>query len=150
MLQQLSQMEKHLHEARREHTKAVVALRQAERQTQREKTRSRETLRALEDAARTEEEQLGRRLQEAERDKNLMTATLRQEGLMKAYQRNRSAAVPLPDRESEHGQSPTEAQTLVPTSAHPAKESLSSMLANLQSLGAALLSDEEEGERLNL
>uniref|UniRef100_A0A6I8RWM5 Coiled-coil alpha-helical rod protein 1 n=1 Tax=Xenopus tropicalis TaxID=8364 RepID=A0A6I8RWM5_XENTR len=94
-VQQLAQMEKHLNEARREHTKAVVALRQSERQMQREKTRNQETLRSLEDASRTREEQLSQQLREAERDKNLMIATLRQEGLLNTYQKNRTAAAQI-------------------------------------------------------
>ncbi|CAJ0948839.1 unnamed protein product [Ranitomeya imitator] len=74
--QQLAQMEKHLHEARREHTKAVVTFRQTERQMQREKARSQETISTLEDAARVREEQLTRQLRDAERDKNLMMVRL--------------------------------------------------------------------------
>ncbi|XP_056397247.1 coiled-coil alpha-helical rod protein 1-like isoform X2 [Hyla sarda] len=73
--QQLAQMEKHLHDARREHTKAVVALRQSERQMQREKARNQETISTIEDAARVREEQLTRQLCDAERDKNLMTVS---------------------------------------------------------------------------
>ncbi|XP_071979017.1 coiled-coil alpha-helical rod protein 1 [Engystomops pustulosus] len=135
--QQLAQMEKHLHEARREHTKAVVTLRQTERQMQREKTRNKETISTLEDAARVREEQLSRQLREAERDKNLMVATLRQEGLLASYQKTRMMAIQSVDvGKEEKEQRPTPA----------VKESVSSMLATLQSLGASVLADEEDDE----
>uniref|UniRef100_A0A8C5QPZ5 Coiled-coil alpha-helical rod protein 1 n=2 Tax=Leptobrachium leishanense TaxID=445787 RepID=A0A8C5QPZ5_9ANUR len=134
-MQQLSQMEKNMLEARREHTKAVVALRQSERQTQREKSRSQETLHTMEEATRLREEQLSRQLRDAERDKNLMIATLRQEGLLSAYQKNRSAAVQAAKCEKDHGGA-------VPGS----KECISAMLAGLQSLGDTLLNEEEDEE----
>ncbi|XP_063287424.1 coiled-coil alpha-helical rod protein 1 isoform X1 [Pelobates fuscus] len=142
MTQQLAQMEKHLHEARREHTKAVVALRQSERQMQREKARTQETLHTMEEAARLREEQLSRQLREAERDKNLMIATLRQEGLLTTYQKNRSSAIPSIRNEKE--QSGTDSQTPGPRPGPSSRESISAMLANLQSLGDTLLTEEEE------
>ncbi|XP_075042747.1 coiled-coil alpha-helical rod protein 1 isoform X2 [Mixophyes fleayi] len=145
--QRLSQMEKHLHEARREHTKAVVALRQTERQMQREKTRSQETMRTVEDAARLRDEQLSRQLREAERDKNLMIATLRQEGLLSTYQKTRAAAVQPTEANTNKAQRPAEAAGSGCTPA--IRESISTMLANLQSLGATLLSDDEDEEESN-
>nr|XP_054412763.1 coiled-coil alpha-helical rod protein 1 isoform X19 [Pongo abelii] len=70
--EQLSDTERRLNEARREHAKAVVSLRQIQRRAAQEKERSRE-LRHLQEEARKEEGQrLARRLQELERDKNLM------------------------------------------------------------------------------
>ncbi|PIO39888.1 hypothetical protein AB205_0016610, partial [Aquarana catesbeiana] len=148
--QQLAEMEKHLHETRREHTKAVVALRQTERQMQRERNRSQETMRTLEDATRVREEQLSRQLRDAERDKNLMIATLRQEGLFATYQKNRTVAIQSLDTHTEKGQGPTGAPGAI--GATGTKESLSNMLANLQSLGAALLKEDvdhkEEDEEL--
>ncbi|KAM4641766.1 coiled-coil alpha-helical rod protein 1 [Discoglossus pictus] len=141
-VEQLAQMEKHLHEARREHTKAVVALRQAERQSQRDKDRSQETLHTVEEAARIREEQLSKQLREAERDKNLMTATLRQEGLLATYQKNRSAV----KREVDQGHNLIGAQASGPIPTHAVKESISSMLDNLQSLGTNLLKDDDEEE----
>ncbi|XP_066437695.1 coiled-coil alpha-helical rod protein 1 [Eleutherodactylus coqui] len=142
--QQLAQMERHLHEARRGHTKAVVALRQTERQMQREKTRSQETISTLEDAARVREKQLTRQLQDAERDKNLLTATLQQEGLIASYQKNRLAAVQSTDIDEEKVQRPSEANRAASTAG--GKGSLSSMLANLQSLGASVLADNDDEE----
>ncbi|XP_075692483.1 coiled-coil alpha-helical rod protein 1 [Rhinoderma darwinii] len=142
--QQLAQMEKHLHEARREHTKAVVALRQTERQMQREKIRSQETRSTLEDATRVREEQLARQLRDAERDKNLMMATLRQEGLFASYQKTRMTAVQSKDIGSEQLKRPEDDTRASCTPA--VKESISNMLANLQSLGATVLADDDDEE----
>ncbi|XP_073405049.1 coiled-coil alpha-helical rod protein 1 isoform X2 [Dendrobates tinctorius] len=145
--QQLAQMEKHLHEARREHTKAVVTFRQTERQIQREKTRSKETINTLEDAARVREEQLTRQLREAERDKNLMMATLRQEGLFASYQKTRLSAIQSIDIGNEKVQRREEDAR---SSCTPAvKASISCMLANLQSLGATVLADDVDDDEDN-
>ncbi|XP_069799861.1 coiled-coil alpha-helical rod protein 1 isoform X2 [Dendropsophus ebraccatus] len=142
--QQLAQMEKHLHDARREHTKAVVALRQNERQMQREKTRNQEIISTIEDAARVREEQITRQLRDTERDKNLMMATLRQEGLLASYQKTRMTAVQSTDIGKEKVQRPAEDTRASCTPA--VKESISSMLANLQSLGATVLADGDEDD----
>lgn len=70
--EQLTDTERRLNEARREHAKAVVSLRQIQRRATREKERNQE-LRRLQDEARKEEGQrLTQRVQELERDKNLM------------------------------------------------------------------------------
>lgn len=53
-----------------------MALRQTERQMQRERNRSQETMRTLEDATQVRQEQLTRQLRDAERDKNLMIVSL--------------------------------------------------------------------------
>nr|XP_054346288.1 coiled-coil alpha-helical rod protein 1 isoform X4 [Pongo pygmaeus] len=91
--EQLSDTERRLNEARREHAKAVVSLRQIQRRAAQEKERSRE-LRHLQEEARKEEGQrLARRLQELERDKNLMLATLQQEGLLSRYKQQRLLTV---------------------------------------------------------
>ncbi|MGH0153702.1 UNVERIFIED_CONTAM: hypothetical protein FKN15_027379 [Acipenser sinensis] len=91
--QELREMESRLNAARREHTKAVVALRQLERQVGRERERAREAQRLLEEQKDREAQELQRRLRDSERDKNLLMATLRQEGLLTQYKRNRSAAL---------------------------------------------------------
>lgn len=101
-------------------------------------------MRTLEDATRVREEQLTRQLRDAERDKNLMIATLRQEGLFATYQKNRTVAIQSLDTHTEKGQGPTGAPGAI--GATGAKESLSNMLANLQSLGAALLKEDVDHE----
>uniref|UniRef100_M3XQ37 Coiled-coil alpha-helical rod protein 1 n=1 Tax=Mustela putorius furo TaxID=9669 RepID=M3XQ37_MUSPF len=91
--EQLLETERRLNEARREHGKAVVSLRQMQRKATREKERNQE-LRRLQDEARKEEGlRLTQRLQELERDKNFMLATLQQEGLLSRYKQQRLLAV---------------------------------------------------------
>ncbi|KAL6076511.1 hypothetical protein STEG23_013366, partial [Scotinomys teguina] len=95
--EQLSDTKRRLNEARREQAKAVVSLRQIQHKAIREKERNQE-LRRLQDEARKEEAQrLAWRVQELERDKNLMLATLQQEGLLSRYKQQRLLAV-LPSR----------------------------------------------------
>ncbi|XP_029769633.1 coiled-coil alpha-helical rod protein 1 [Terrapene carolina triunguis] len=104
--QDLSELEQRLSEARREQTKAVVALRQAERRAARDRARSQELARLQEEAKREETGRLGTRLQALERDKNLLMATLRQEGLLAQYKWNRLAAQRDPGEPVGTGQQP--------------------------------------------
>ncbi|XP_042311317.1 coiled-coil alpha-helical rod protein 1 [Sceloporus undulatus] len=128
----LSEMEKCLNEARREHTKAVVALRQAERQAVRDKARSEELAKLQESATQQEIARLEKRMQELERDKNLLMATLKQEGLLAQHRQNRRLAIRGPEESTGRtGPKP------------PSKESLFAVLDDLQVLGAAILSEEE-------
>ncbi|KAM3843828.1 coiled-coil alpha-helical rod protein 1 isoform 2-T4 [Vipera latastei] len=132
----LSDMEKALNTARREHAKAVVALRQAERQAARDKARSEELAKIQESATQQEMARLEGRLQELERDKNVLMATLRQEGLLAQYRQNRLPAVPAKSIQKA-GTTP------------PPKESLFAVLDNLQTLGAAILEEEEPDKNIN-
>ncbi|XP_054541398.1 coiled-coil alpha-helical rod protein 1 isoform X16 [Pan troglodytes] len=91
--EQLSDTERRLNEARREHAKAVVSLRQIQRRAAQEKERSQELRRLQEEARKEEGQRLARRLQELERDKNLMLATLQQEGLLSRYKQQRLLTV---------------------------------------------------------
>ncbi|KAJ7317300.1 hypothetical protein JRQ81_003462 [Phrynocephalus forsythii] len=128
----LSEMEKCLNDARREHTKAVVALRQAERQAARDKARSEELAKLQESATQQEIARLERRAQELEKDKNLLMATLRQEGLLAQHKKNRRAAI-------QGLAEPTGKSEAKPAS----KESLFAVLDDLQVLGAAILDEED-------
>ncbi|KAG8127729.1 hypothetical protein E2320_014621 [Naja naja] len=133
----LLEMEKALNTARREHAKAVVALRQAERQAARDKARSEELTTIQESATQQEMARLEGRLKELERDKNVLMATLRQEGLLAEYRQNRLLAVPAKSV-GKTGTSP------------PSKESLFAVLDDLQTLGAAILEEEECDKNTNV
>ncbi|KAM7137119.1 coiled-coil alpha-helical rod protein 1 isoform 3-T3 [Molossus nigricans] len=74
--EQLSETERRLNEARREHAKAVVSLRQIQHKATREKERNQELRRLQEEARKEEGLRLTQRLQELERDKNLMLQRL--------------------------------------------------------------------------
>eukprot|EP00062_Callorhinchus_milii_P028060 gi/632992137/ref/XP_007884941.1/ PREDICTED: coiled-coil alpha-helical rod protein 1 [Callorhinchus milii] len=71
----VAEAEKRLDEVRREHTKAVVALRQVERRSARERERAQESAERREKDRERELESLRKRLQELERDRNLLTVT---------------------------------------------------------------------------
>ncbi|XP_027294752.1 coiled-coil alpha-helical rod protein 1 isoform X5 [Cricetulus griseus] len=147
--EQLSDTKRRLNEARREQAKAVVSLRQIQHRATREKERNQE-LRRLQDEARKEEAQrVARRVQELERDKNLMLATLRQEGLLSRYKQQRLLAMlplgtdkktvrfsPQPEVSPEHG---------CPAASPPrecTKESLTALFENLQGLSEAISREE--------
>ncbi|XP_059574874.1 coiled-coil alpha-helical rod protein 1-like [Alligator mississippiensis] len=137
----LAEAEKQLSEARREHTKTVVALRQAERQAARDKARSQELARLHDEAQKEEITRLGTRLRELERDRNLLMATLRQEGLLAQFQRSRVTARKLPGEQQGPGlDAALGSSGLQP----PSQASLAALLDDLQSLGTALLREEEE------
>ncbi|XP_003228385.2 coiled-coil alpha-helical rod protein 1 [Anolis carolinensis] len=128
----LSEMEKCLNEARREHTQAVVALRQTERQAARDKARSEELAKLQESATQQEVARLEKRMQELERDKNLLMVTLKEEGLLAQHKQNRRLAIRGPEESTgKTGHKP------------PSKESLFAVLDDLQALGAAILNEEE-------
>ncbi|XP_066862618.1 coiled-coil alpha-helical rod protein 1 isoform X4 [Kogia breviceps] len=149
--EQLSESERRLNEARREHTKAVVSLRQIQRKATREKERNQE-LRRLQDEARKEEGQrLTQRLKELERDKNLMLATLQQEGLLSRYKQQRLLAVlPSPSGKGlpvESSPRPSESSAPAPPAAalctkESIKGSLSVLLDDLQGLSEAISKEE--------
>uniref|UniRef100_F7FDU9 Coiled-coil alpha-helical rod protein 1 n=1 Tax=Monodelphis domestica TaxID=13616 RepID=F7FDU9_MONDO len=141
--EQLSEMERRLNEARREHAKAVVSLRQAQRQAVRDKERNQELGRLQEEAQREEGVRLRQRLQELERDKNLMLATLKQEGLLSQYKQQRLFAIlPSPSLEP----SPGTSGTLLPTRELLKGSSLSDLLEDLQEMSEVITREEEEGD----
>ncbi|XP_059034981.1 coiled-coil alpha-helical rod protein 1 isoform X9 [Mustela lutreola] len=138
----------------------VVSLRQMQRKATREKERNQE-LRRLQDEARKEEGlRLTQRLQELERDKNFMLATLQQEGLLSRYKQQRLLAVfpSLLDKGKSAESSPWApgSSLPVPPGAAPiSKESirgsLSVLLDDLQGLSEAISKEEaiSEGDNQN-
>ncbi|XP_051852142.1 coiled-coil alpha-helical rod protein 1 isoform X1 [Antechinus flavipes] len=139
--EQLLEMERRLNEARREHAKAVVSLHQAQCQAARDKERSQELGRLQEEAQREEGFRLRQRLQELERDKNLMLATLKQEGLLSQYKQQRLFAI-LPPLSLEPG-----SEILHPTKQLLKGSYLSALLENLQEM-SEVITREEEGDNV--
>uniref|UniRef100_F7E794 Coiled-coil alpha-helical rod protein 1 n=1 Tax=Ornithorhynchus anatinus TaxID=9258 RepID=F7E794_ORNAN len=90
----LAALEKELSAARREHSKAVVSLRQVQRQAARDRERNLELRRLHEEARQEQEARTSRRLQQLERDKHLLLNTLRQEGLVSRYKQQRLTFLP--------------------------------------------------------
>ncbi|XP_041490707.1 coiled-coil alpha-helical rod protein 1 isoform X2 [Microtus oregoni] len=147
--EQLSDTKRRLNEARREQAKAVISLRQIQHKAAREKERNQE-LRRLQDEARKEEGQrLARRVQELERDKNLMLATLKQEGLLSRYKQQRLLAV-LPSGMNKKSAgcssqlvgSPDPESPATAPSRESVKGSLTVLLDNLQGLSEAISREE--------
>ncbi|TRY95236.1 hypothetical protein DNTS_023078 [Danionella cerebrum] len=139
--EKLREMEAQLNTARREHTKAVVALRQVQRQVEREKEQMKEA-----EGERTEHTlkqitHLHKQLKDKDKDCNLLMAVVQEQGLMNEYKRLRRAAI----------KTATDVQTLhrKPERSSPAPERL---LGALQALSAAVMGsseeedDEEEGQ----
>ncbi|XP_072583526.1 coiled-coil alpha-helical rod protein 1 isoform X5 [Vulpes vulpes] len=162
--EQLLETERRLNEARREHGKAgsrpgpkagAKPLRhpgipQMQRKATWEKERNQE-LRRLQDEARKEEGlRLTQRLQELERDKNLMLATLQQEGLLSRYKQQRLLAVlpSLLDKGKSVESSPRDPGSsaavplAAPTTRESIKGSLSVLLHDLQGLSEAISKEE--------
>ncbi|XP_038624670.1 coiled-coil alpha-helical rod protein 1 [Tachyglossus aculeatus] len=138
----LAALEKELSAARREHSKAVVSLRQAQRQAARDRERNLELRRLHEEARQEEEARTSRRLQQLERDKCLLLNTLRQEGLLSHYKQQRLTFLP---RLLPASGDPTD-PSVGPRPRTPTKESLVAVLDGLQSLSTAITQEEEEEE----
>lgn len=157
--EQLSEAERRLNEARREHAKAVVSLGQMQRKATREKERNQELRRLQEEARKEEGLRLTQRLQELQRDKNLLLATLQQEGLLSHYKQQRLLAVLPPlDKGGSARPSPRPAGPSAPAPPAAAlgpraatKESLSVLLDDLKSLSEAISKEEavSQGDNQN-
>ncbi|XP_077986701.1 coiled-coil alpha-helical rod protein 1-like [Glandiceps talaboti] len=134
-VEKLAEMEKRVNEVRREHTKAVVSLRQMERQLAREKERSNERLKTQEDVFQKQLSKLQSHLKDIEKDRNLLMATLRQEGLIGKYKGMRSTAATgsstgLTEMSDSNGKTKTERTEQV---------SMETVVEDLQALTAAIL-----------
>uniref|UniRef100_A0A8C6W907 Coiled-coil alpha-helical rod protein 1 n=1 Tax=Nannospalax galili TaxID=1026970 RepID=A0A8C6W907_NANGA len=134
----------------------VVSLRQIQRKATQEKERNQE-LRRLQDEARKEEGQrLTRRLHELERDKNLMLATLQQEGLLFHYKQQRLLSVLPSGMVKSLESSPQPPEFSAPGSPAAAlrsresiKGSLSALLDSLQGLSEAISKEEAVCQGVN-
>lgn len=158
--EQLLETERRLTEARREHAKAVVTLRQMQRKATLEKERNQELRRLHDEAQKEEGLRLAQRVQELEKDKNLMLATLQQEGLLSHYKQQRLLAVlpPLLDEgaPTEPSPAPVRPSASVPLAAtlytrESIRGSLSVLLDDLQGLSEAISKEEaiSQGDNQN-
>ena len=78
--EEFAKLERQFNDIRREHTKAVVALRQAERQVEREKEKSAEQLSLQQKEYEKNLEKSQSQLRHLEKERNMLMATVRQEG----------------------------------------------------------------------
>ena len=79
--EEIVQLEKQLIGVRAEHTKTVVALRQAEHQVTREKEKAKEQQSLQQKEFDMKLEQLEKQTKSLEKERNMLKATVRQEGL---------------------------------------------------------------------
>ncbi|CAG2199996.1 CCHCR1 [Mytilus edulis] len=139
--EQLADLDRQLNDAKREHTKAVVSLRQLERQTTREKERATEHLNTVEQHYTRQIEGLQQRLQTVESERNLMMATLRQEGLIGRVKNARGE--PVQFDESSESQEPEISLPRKPELSPPVKdEPITSVLEDLKSLTSTVMKDD--------
>ncbi|XP_032958452.1 coiled-coil alpha-helical rod protein 1 isoform X2 [Rhinolophus ferrumequinum] len=139
--EQLSETERRLNEARREHAKAVVSLRQIQRKATREKERNQE-LRRLQDEARKEEGlRLTQRLQELERDADLMLQRLL---AVLPSLLDKAKSVEFSPRPS--GSSAPGSPAAAPSTREPLKGSLFVLLDDLQGLSEAIAKEEDTAQ----
>lgn len=78
--EEFAKLERQFNDVRREHTKAVVALRQAERQAEREKEKSAEQLSLQQKEYEMILEKSQSQARQLEKERNMLMATVRQEG----------------------------------------------------------------------
>ncbi|XP_077867904.1 coiled-coil alpha-helical rod protein 1-like [Saccoglossus kowalevskii] len=138
-VEKLAEVEKRLNEVRREHTKAVVSLRQMERQLVREKERHAEKLKTEEEIFQKQLDKVQNQLREVETERNIVMTTLRQEGLLGKYKSSRPDALSA-DEVSTSTQEENELDT-VPTKQRTSKVTVESVVGDLQALTAAILDD---------
>ncbi|XP_069103946.1 LOW QUALITY PROTEIN: coiled-coil alpha-helical rod protein 1-like [Argopecten irradians] len=140
--EELADINRKLDDARREHTKAVVALRQLERQTNREKERSAEHLVTVETHYTKHIAQLQQQLQALEKDRNLMMATLRQEGLIGKVKATRSEPINIEEEETQTKTAISPPVLEEATDKETTEEPLESVLEDLKSLTCTVLKED--------
>lgn len=133
--EKLRDMEAQLNTARREHTKAVVALRQVQRQVEREKEQMKDVEKERTEHTHKQITHLQKQLKDKDKDCNLLLAVVQEQGLMNEYKRLRRSAIQTPEhlKQKHHPQSES--------SNPPTPESL---LGALQALSAAVMGSSEE------
>ncbi|XP_067263570.1 coiled-coil alpha-helical rod protein 1 isoform X4 [Chanodichthys erythropterus] len=133
--EKLRDIEAQLNTARREHTKAVVALRQVQRQVEREKEQMKEGERERTEHAHKQITHLQKQLKDKDKDRNLLLAVVQEQGLMNEYKRLRRSAIQTTDAQKQKHHLQSE------SSNPPTPESL---LGALQALSAAVMGSSEE------
>ncbi|CAL8362403.1 unnamed protein product [Lota lota] len=125
--ERLREMEGQLNTARREHTKAVMSLRQLDRQVTREREQGRRDQQLQIDQSQKEIQDLQRRLKETETDRNLLLASVQERGHVTEVRRARMAASR-------------------PRDATHTTETLLSVLSDLKALSSSVMDGSEEEE----
>nr|XP_019940908.1 PREDICTED: coiled-coil alpha-helical rod protein 1 [Paralichthys olivaceus] len=148
--EKLREMEVQVNTARREHTKAVMTLRQFQREKARKQDEKRET--QYLGGVHTKREVQKTQPKEMEKDKSLLMATVAERGLASEYTRVPAAASQISAAPREQQPEPSERGSSVRAKVQlPAEERLLSVLEELRTLSAAVVhsseDSEEEGEK---
>ncbi|XP_074467133.1 coiled-coil alpha-helical rod protein 1 [Sebastes fasciatus] len=145
--EKLRAMEVHVNTARREHTKAVMTLRQFEREAARKQDEMREN------QQHTKREVHNKQLKEMDTDRKLQLATVAERRLTSEYTRAHTTALQNSAAPREHGEKHSERSRSVGTKVQvPADGRLLSVLEELHSLSAVVVNssedsvEEEEGQ----
>ncbi|KAM7397811.1 hypothetical protein PAMA_005912 [Pampus argenteus] len=134
--EKLREMEVQVNSTRREHTKAVMTLRQFEKEAARKQNQLRETQNLQ--SEHTKREVQNKQLKEPERDKKMLLATER--GLMSEFTRARTTALQNSSAPREQRDKPADRSRSV----LPADERLFSVLDELHTLSAAVVNSSED------
>ncbi|KAL3882697.1 hypothetical protein ACJMK2_029010 [Sinanodonta woodiana] len=146
--EKFAEMDRKLNEAKREQAKAVVSHRQLERQSAREKERATEHLKTVEEHYVRQIDKIQEELQIVQKERNLMMATLRQEGLIGRIRSERGEPVQT-DWDSQEIEPVKEQSSSTPRPSDEidnrtaTKEPMTNVLADLKALTSAVL---EEGD----
>ncbi|CAL8268498.1 unnamed protein product [Merluccius merluccius] len=130
--ERLREMEGQVNIARREHTKAVMSLRQFDRQVTREREQGRRDQQLQMDQSQREIQDLQRRLKEMETDRNLLLASVTERGHVTEVRRGCTAPPTRPPGRRHHATHTT--------------ETLLSVLGDLKALSAAVVDGSEPEE----
>ncbi|KAJ8383644.1 hypothetical protein AAFF_G00216150 [Aldrovandia affinis] len=147
---QLRELESQLNTgARREHTKAVVTLRQAERQAERDRERLREERLLQEEQIQTKMQESQKLLQATDKDRNLLLATVHENGLLEQYKKARTTALHTSRGLGEQQPQGRPSRKAPPPGAKSkpiTRDTFLSVLDELQTLSAAVIKDSSSDE----
>ncbi|XP_059407033.1 coiled-coil alpha-helical rod protein 1 [Carassius carassius] len=133
--EKLRDMEAQLNTARREHTKAVVALRQVQRQVEREKEQMKDVEKERTEHTHKQITHLQKQLKDKDKDRNLLLAVVQEQGLMNEYKSLRRSAIQTTEAlKQKHYPQPKSSNPQTPES----------LLGALQALSAAVMGSSEE------
>ncbi|XP_036379078.1 coiled-coil alpha-helical rod protein 1 isoform X1 [Megalops cyprinoides] len=141
---QLKEMESQLNTARREHTKAVVALRHLERQAERERVRLREVQLLQDEQTQREMQDLQKLLQRTDEDRNLLLATVQEKELLDHCKKSRTTAIHACEEQQQQEERPSgKVQPLESKANSLTRDTLLPLLDDLQSLSAVVVNSSE-------
>ncbi|XP_022291591.2 coiled-coil alpha-helical rod protein 1-like isoform X1 [Crassostrea virginica] len=144
--EQLAEYDRKLSDAKREQTKAVVSLRQLERQMARDKERTTENYQTMENHYIKQLSTLQEQMKSLEKERNLMMATLRQEGLLSKVRSQRSEVTQLPEADVSCQFTKVEAISMHPPEKEDVEETvdepIAAVLEDLRALTTAVLQED--------